>query len=156
MNEVVTPIEWDEYFLRFADLARIKSKDPSSTIGAVIVGPDHEVISSGYNGFPRGVADLKERWEKPAKYEYVVHAEHNAILNAARLGHALKGSTLYLVGFGPPTAPCIGCAKSIIQSGIIRVVGKPYKEVPGNWMDSLKSSMTIMKEAGVEFIEWPM
>ena len=145
---------WDEYFLLIADTVRQKSKDPSSKIGAVIVNKDHSVLSTGFNGFPRGINEtIGARWVRPDKYKYVAHAESNAIFNACKTGVALEGSTLYLLGMGPPAAPCTECAKAIIQSGIKRVVGRGYKPVPENWEGDFEFSLALLKEAGVEFVE---
>src|SRR5579859_7713931 len=117
---------WDTHFLDIAEVVRQKSKDPSSKIGAVLT-IENSIFSTGFNGFPMGVDETDPaRWERPIKYEYVCHAERNAIALAARKGSATKGATLYLVGFGPPTAPCTECTKMIIQSGIVRVVGRPF------------------------------
>jgi dCMP deaminase len=150
-------VNFDEYFSEFAYTARIKSKDPSSQIGAVIVGPDNQLISAGFNGFPRGVDENAEyRWERPIKYEYVCHAEENAIYNAARHGIALRGATLYLAGFGPPTVPCTHCAKAVIQSGIARVVGQPYKEARQDWLEDLYFAWKMLVEAQVVVDFLPM
>jgi dCMP deaminase len=109
---------WDKYFVEFARLAATRSKDPSNQVGAVIVN-DHRVISTGYNGFPSGVNDnVPERWERPLKYTWVIHAEENAILNACRFGISCKGASLYVT----PFFPCARCATSIIQSGVKEVV----------------------------------
>lgn len=152
-------MNWDDYFLTIAETVRLKSKDPSTKVGAVITGPEKQIISTGFNGFPRGVNEhAGYRWERPLKYKFVEHAERNAIYNAARHGTMLRGSTLYLVGMGPPTAPCIECTKAIIQSGIIRVVGSAFKPlttgegVPA-WVDDLQFSLELLKEAGVAFLE---
>ncbi|MEK6741942.1 MAG: dCMP deaminase family protein [Nanoarchaeota archaeon] len=147
-------MDWDEYFIKIAETVRLKSKDPSSQIGAVIIGPENQIISTGYNGFPRKVGEQEERWQRPLKYEYVCHAEVNSIYNAARHGIALRGTTLYLVGFGPPTLPCMDCSKAIIQSGIVKVVGAAYKPIPENWLENLKKARTMLEEGGVEFIEF--
>jgi dCMP deaminase len=147
--------KWDIYFLDIANVVREKSKDPSSTIGAVIVGPDHEIRSTGFNGFPRGINEnINERWVRPIKYQYVSHAERNAIDNAARNGTSTKGCTLYLVGFGPPTVPCVECTKSVIQAGISRVVGRAYKEAPESWEEDLQFSSRLLDEAKVERISY--
>ena len=99
----------------------MKSKDQSTQIGAVIVGSDFEVLSTGYNSFPRGIDDnVKERQERPEKYFWMVHAELNAILNAARVGTRLKGSTIYLTS----GLPCSNCARAIINAGIEKVYCK--------------------------------
>lgn len=147
-------MNWDDYFKGICEAVAAKSKDPSSKIGAVIVGDHHQIVSTGFNGFPRGIQEWQpERWERPIKYRYVEHAERNAIYNAARHGIALEGCTLYLTGFGPPTVPCVECTKAIIQSGITRVVGFPYKPAPEHWMDDLWFAFKLLGEAGVVFAE---
>lgn len=106
--------QWDDRYLRIAKEVSGWSKDDAK-VGAVIV-KDNRIISTGYNGFPTGVADSKERLSnKEVKLELVVHAEMNALLVAGRLS---DGATLYV--FGKPV--CARCAASIIQSGISRVV----------------------------------
>ena len=152
-------MNWDEYFIEVADTIRRKSKDPSTKVGAVLIGPERQIISTGFNGFPRGISEIAaERWERPAKYGYVEHAERNTIYNAARHGIAIRGSTLYLVGMGPPTLPCIECTKAIIQSGVVRVVGAGFKplttgpNVP-DWAADLEFSASLLREAGVDFEE---
>ena len=148
-------MDWDIYFLNIAEVVRTKSKDPNTQIGAVIVGPEHQIISTGFNGFPRGVdeEDYPSRWERPLKYKFIEHAERNAIYNSARHGVALRDCTLYLVGMGPPTLPCTDCARAIIQSGITCVTGKGYKQLPDNWKEDLGIAGGMLNEAGVEFVE---
>lgn len=147
-------MNWDEYFIRIADVVRFKSKDPSSKIGAVIVGPEKQIISTGYNGFPRSVNESEERWKRPIKYDFICHAEVNAIYNAARHGISLRDSVMYLVGFGPPSVPCIECSKAIIQSGIVKVVGASFKPATERWIDNLNKSESILKEGKVIFEEY--
>lgn len=141
---------WDEHFINMAELIAKKSKDRSTQVGCVIVGPDNEVRSTGYNGFPRGVDDDKaERHDRPAKYNYTEHAERNAIYNAARVGVPLKGCKLYL-NFEP--CPCADCTRAIIQSGIVAIVG-PAKPFPGKgqlWKESMKDSKEMLEEAGIK------
>lgn len=145
---------WDEYFIDIADVVRQKSKDLSSKVGAVIVGRDKQIISTGFNGFPRGIdEEYLVRWERPVKYQFVVHAERNAIYNAARTGVSLSGCTLYLYAWGPPNVPCTECTKAVIQSGITRFVGKSQKTIPPNWVDDLKFAKALLEEAGVECVE---
>ena len=80
-------MNWTEYFLNIAETVKLKSKDKRTQIGAVIVGRDNEIVSTGYNSFPRGIDDeVDERQVRPEKYYWIVHAEMNAILNAARIG----------------------------------------------------------------------
>ncbi len=111
-------ISWDEYFMGVAKLAARRSKDPSTQVGACIVSPDDIIISTGYNGMPKGCSDDEFPWDREGtdtKYPYVVHAELNAILNAN--GRDLRGSRVYVALF-----PCNECAKAIIQSGVREVV----------------------------------
>ena len=111
-------ISWDEYFMGVAVLAAKRSKDPNTQVGACIVNKRKRILSTGYNGFPYGCSDDTFSWEREGedtKYQYVVHAELNAILNAH--GKSLEGSRLYVDLF-----PCNECAKAIIQSGITEVV----------------------------------
>lgn len=113
-------ISWDEYFMGMAVLSALRSKDPSTKVGAVIVSPDNKVISIGYNGMPRQVDEEQLSWNKgeglDSKYLYVCHAEFNAILNV-QVGGTLKGATLYVTLF-----PCNECAKAVIQTGIKEIV----------------------------------
>lgn len=111
-------ILWDDYFMGVALLAAHRSKDPSTQVGACIVSQDNIILSTGYNGMPKGCSDDEYPWTREGeetKYPYVVHAELNAILNSG--GRNLEGSRLYVALF-----PCNECAKAIIQSGIKEVV----------------------------------
>ena len=144
---------WHMFFTGMADFTSIKSKDRSTKVGAVIVGEDNEVLSIGYNGFPRGVDDtIDERHNRPDKYEFTEHAERNAIYNAARQGIRLKDSTMYL-NWEP--IPCPDCTRAIIQAGIKRVVG-PNIEFPNNstmdWHERFKHSISMLEEAGIEIV----
>lgn len=150
---------WDNHFLAIAKECSRMSKDPSTRVGAVIVGPDREVRSTGFNGFPRGIADTAERLiNREEKLKLVVHAEMNAILNAARFGAPLKGCSLYLVAtddsgetWGGP--PCSRCTVEVIQSGISKIVSLPKKSVPSRWHDDLKLSELLLKEACIQYRE---
>ena len=111
-------ISWDEYFMGVAMLAAKRSKDPNTQVGACIVSPDNIILSTGYNGLPKGCSDDEFPWEREGaetKYPFVVHAELNAILNCN--GKSLKDAKIYVALF-----PCNECAKAIIQSGIREVV----------------------------------
>ena len=111
-------MRWVEYFRNLAHQVKLKSKDENTQIGAIIVGKDKEIVSTGYNSFPRGLKDYeKERQERPEKYYWFEHAERNAIYNAARIGVSTKGCTMYL----SCGVPCSDCARGIINSGIIRI-----------------------------------
>jgi dCMP deaminase len=113
-----TSRSWDWYFAEIAEVVSSRSRDPSTRVGAVIV-KDRAIISTGYNGFPRGVNDnVPERYDRPEKYWWTVHAEENSIFNAGRSGISTAGATMYVV----PLHPCVDCAKAIVQSGIREVV----------------------------------
>ena len=136
--------KWDIRFLEMAKLISTWSKDPSTQVGAIAVR-NRTVIAQGYNGFPRGVDDHELYYlNKAIKYKRIVHAEMNAIYNAAENGVSLKGSTFYVIGL----PICHDCAKGLIQAGISRVV-TPEQEIPENWQDSISSSISMFKEAGV-------
>lgn len=146
---------WDNYFMTMAYLVSMKSKDPGTRVGAVIVGPDQEIRSTGYNGLPRGIADKKIRYEdKEYKYLAGNHAEENAILNCVLIGVSARDCTIYT-----PWIPCARCAKAIIQSGIKSVVydinfpgNDPEFQV--NWRRSMEISKEILLEAGIEIREF--
>ncbi len=113
-------INWDEYFMGVALLAGERSKDPSTQVGACIVDEQNRILSTGYNGFPKGCSDDVFPWNRnpengETKYPFVVHAELNAILN--NRGKSLSGSKIYVGLF-----PCHECAKAIIQAGISEVI----------------------------------
>lgn len=230
---------WDSYFIEMAMHIATKSKDPSTKVGCVIVGPDNEVRSTGYNGFPRGVQELAdvrehapleveqvvtgsvyakcscgetvrigggrtgnwdtlpedpyapmdpdsirkrivahehfqqqpqivlhpERWERPLKYDFVEHAERNAVYNAARVGIPIAGCRAYL-NWEP--YPCKDCAKAFIQAGITEVIGPDiefpnHKKAESPEEDQWKAgdtwkftvSRTMMDEAGVTYRRVP-
>lgn len=141
---------WDEYFLRIAFVAASKSKDPSTKVGAVIVRPDRSIVSLGYNGFPRGVADTLERLhDRNTKYSLVVHGEMNAILSARE---SLSGYTLYTV----PLMPCDRCFVHVIQAGIKRVVftaATPDHEV--RWGEAFARVRALALETNIQLVEYP-
>ena len=137
-------ISWDEYFMGVAKLAAWRSKDPSTQVGACIVSQDDIIISTGYNGMPKGCSDDEFPWNRDGednKYPDVVHAELNAILNAN--GRDLRGSRVYVALF-----PCNECAKAIIQSGVKEVVylSDKYAGTPGN-----VASKRMLDAAGVKY-----
>ena len=142
-------MNWTDYFLEIAEVVKLKSKDQSTQIGAVVVGEGKNVLSTGYNSFPRGLDDsLQERQERPEKYFWIEHAERNAIYNAALEGVSLKNSTIYLTS----GLPCIDCARGIVNSGIKvvwckRVCTTKNKE---KWEESQKKSLQLLSECGVE------
>lgn len=142
-------ISWDQYFMGVAELSAMRSKDPSTQVGACIVNRRKRIVGIGYNGFPIGIDDDTYPWENEGgfldtKYPYVVHAEPNAILNSTV---SLEDSTLYVTLF-----PCHECAKLIIQSGITEIV---YAENKYQEEASVKASMRMLKDAGVGFRQIP-
>jgi dCMP deaminase len=141
-------LNWNEYFRGIAHQVKLKSKDIRTQIGAVIVGSDNEIVSTGYNSFPRGINDeVTERQERPEKYYWFEHAERNAIYNAARIGVSTKGCTMYLTC----GIPCADCCRGIINAGISKVVleGDGHGAVGTKWDESAKRSLQMFNEAGV-------
>ena len=107
---------WDKFFMDRAKLSSSMSKDPATKVGCVVVRAKRE-LAAGWNGLPRFVSDAPERMERPAKYMWTVHAEANAIANAAAVGMSLDQSTFYVTHF-----PCANCAGLMIQAGVAKVV----------------------------------
>jgi dCMP deaminase len=138
-------MSWDQRFLDLAQHIAQWSKDPSTQVGAVAVR-DRRVLATGYNGFPRGVADLPGRLlERNEKLLRTVHAEANIVAQAARNGISLDRSIVYVW----PFIPCSSCCTLLIQAGIKRVVA-PDMPIPDRWMENFKMSQSMFKEAGVE------
>lgn len=137
---------WDKYFIDMARFVATKSKDPNTKVGCVIIGPDHEIRSTGYNGLPRGLDDnLPERNERPTKYKFYEHSERNAIYNSARHGTALKGCTVYITA-----PPCSDCVRGLIQVGIVEVVVVKDHGWDG-WKEHREQAIAMMNEAGIIF-----
>ena len=140
-----TYLNWDDYFMSVALLSGMRSKDPSTQVGACIVNKNNIIESIGYNGLPKGCSDDEFPWEREGnsletKYLYVVHAELNAILNAK--GKDLTGCSIYVALF-----PCNECAKAIIQSGIKEVVYLSDKYAN---TDSVKASKKMFNASNVQ------
>ena len=147
--------KWDHMFLAMATLVSLKSKDPSTKTGCVVVDADNRIRSMGYNGFPQGVKDSHQRYEdRELKYALIAHCDANAIFSAARAGIPLKGCTMYLTG-----PPCAECTKGIIQAGIVEVVWPldnkfEEPETRARWAKSLGQAEMMADEAGVRFRRW--
>lgn len=139
-------ISWDECFMRIAHVIALRSKDPSTQVGAVIADKDNVVIGLGYNGFPRNTGDEDFPWEREGekisdtKYAYVCHAEENAIYNSSKQP---KGCKLYCSLF-----PCNECAKAIVQNGIKEVIFESDKYHDD---DIFVASRRILDAAGVTY-----
>ena len=136
---------WDEYFMGIAVLSSMRSKDPSTQVGACIVDNDKRIVSMGYNGMPRCCSDDEYPWDRAegldSKYLYVCHAELNAILNSNR--GTVRDCTVYTTLF-----PCNECAKAIIQAGIAEVVYMCDKYAES---DSVRASKRMFDTAGVKY-----
>ena len=141
-------LTWDEYFMGVAQLSSLRSKDPSTQVGACIVSSDNRILSIGYNGAPNGFEDKYFPWDREGnpletKYFYVCHAEMNAILNFRGIKKDLEGAKIYVDLF-----PCNECAKLIIQAGIKKVIylSDKYKD-----QDNFKASKMLFDACGVEY-----
>lgn len=145
-------MDWDSLFMNMVYLVAAKSKDRSTHVGAVIVGPDHEVRSVGYNSFPRGINDdVEARQERPEKYFWFAHAERNAVYNAARVGTPTYGCTLYTNGI-----PCNDCAFAVINAGLSRVIVDAHwdKNNYAQWLEHAERTRVMFLEAGIDLRFW--
>ena len=143
-------LSWDEYFMGIAKLSALRSKDPSTQVGACIVSSDNRILSMGYNGTPNGFDDQDFPWDREGqnlntKYLYVCHAELNAILNFRGHKRDFEGAKIYVALF-----PCNECAKAIIQSGIKEVIylSDKYKD-----QDNFKASKILFDKCNVKYRE---
>lgn len=140
-------MSWDQRFLDLAQQISSWSKDPSTKVGAVAVR-DRRILATGYNGFPRGVADLPGRLlDRKEKLLRTVHAEANIVSQCAKYGVSLQGATIYIW----PFLPCASCCTLLIQTGIKRIV-TPDTPIPDRWFDSFTASVEMLKEAGVDLV----
>ena len=133
--------DWDARLMELARHVAGGSKDPSTKVGAVLVGRDRRDIALGYNGFPPGIADTEERLnDRETKHRLVQHAERN-VLDNARFDP--RGGILYVT-----FAPCSECAKSIVSKGILRVVSPPWSS-RDPWATDARWALSLLQEAGV-------
>ena len=146
-------LSWDETFMLSAVVSSGRSKDPSSQVGACIVGKDNRILALGYNGAPNNWDDKNFPWEREAtctehtKYPYVIHAEMNALLNYKGDNKDLLGSTVYVTMF-----PCSNCAKFLAQAGVKRIVylSDKYKDT-----SDIKASKICLDNCSVSYEEFP-
>ncbi len=141
-------LSWDEYFMGIAKLSSMRSKDPSTQVGACIVGNDNRILSIGYNGCPNGFKDEYFPWDREGKpldtkYLYVCHGEMNAVLNYRGNRKDLEDAKIYVALF-----PCNECAKIIIQSGIKEVIYLCDKYAD---TDGVKASKKMFDTCGVKY-----
>lgn len=141
--------DWHKKHLDLAKHISSWSKDPSKQIGAVVVSETGQILSLGYNGFPRGIADTEDRLnDREQKYKLIVHAEMNAIYNATLNGVSLRGSILYV--YGLPV--CSSCALGIIQVGIKLVVMPDNMKIPETWAKSWEETKNVFTESNTTWM----
>ena len=135
-----------KYFKLVRYMADIFSKDPSTKVGCLLLAPEsYQILSLGYNGFPRGVDDsVEQRWTRPTKYNYVVHAEANCIYNAARSGTCTEGAIAVTT-----LHPCTDCCRALIQSGIKTVVTVKPDYEDERWGEHFRISQEMFQECGI-------
>ena len=135
--------KWIFRYLKLAKEVGSWSKDPSTKVGAVVVGPDGQILSQGYNGFPRGITDHPELLEnREIKYRLTIHAEMNCIYNASLTGISLKGSSIFV--YGLPI--CHECAKGVIQAGIRSVYCAYDPQLREKWSESWGHSLSMFTQ----------
>lgn len=140
---------WDEYFMDIVELVKTRSTCLRRQVGALIV-KDKRILSTGYNGAPSGCSHclergcLREKLNIPSGQRHElcrgIHAEQNAIVQAAYSGTSVKGGTLYVTH-----QPCVMCAKMAINAGIVKIVFR------GEYPDEL--SMELLEEAGIDVVK---
>lgn len=129
--------------------ADLFSKDPDSKVGAILLNADFStILSCGINGFPRKLNDTNSnRWKRPQKYQYVCHAEANAVANAARTGTPLDGSVAAVTKF-----PCSVCTRLLIQAGI-KTIYTPLPDYDSPvWGEDAKISKEMLEEVGIDIV----
>lgn len=140
---------WNSYFMEIAEIVKTRSTCIRRQVGAVIV-KDNRIITTGYNGAPSGLRHCidnrgceRERLNVPSGQRHelcrALHAEQNAIIQAAKIGVSTEGTTIYIT-----TQPCVICAKMIINAGIKKVV---YK---ASYPDEM--AMKMLEESGIEVV----
>jgi dCMP deaminase len=137
-------------FFKLAEFqSNLFSKDPSKKVCALFIAPESlQILSAGYNGFCRGITETNlERWERPEKYKYVVHAEANGIYNACRNGVSLKDSICIVTFF-----PCSNCTKGLIQVGISKLISIKPDFNHERWGEDFKYSFEMLSEVKIEIM----
>ena len=148
METSLSTNKWNERYMAIAKDVASWSKDPNTKVGAVAVGDKGQILSQGYNGFPRGILDCEGRLnDRETKYKFVVHAEMNVIYNATYSGVSLNESKLYV--YGLPV--CNECCKGIIQVGIKEVyVAQECIDLRPHWFESWQQSLDMFNEAKIK------
>lgn len=137
--------EWNDYFLKEAQLKSERSKDPSTQTGAILVRPDKTTCSTGYNGFPKSMPDLPEYYnDRPEKYSRIIHCEMNALIHAYE---KVEGYTLYTW----PLGPCDRCSPHLLQAGIKCFV---FPECGiDRWQEPIEKTKHYIEQCGCVWIE---
>ena len=143
-------ITWNEYFMYIAELVALRSKDPHTQVGAVIVNEENKIMSVGYNGAPRDFDDNKVPWNRDPqlpytqqKYPYICHAELNAVINYGGPLKDFKNSTVFVTLF-----PCDSCVKLLSQIGVKKVI---YLYDYHHDEPIYEASRIILDECGIEY-----
>jgi dCMP deaminase len=137
-----------KYFKLAQYQAELFSKDPSKKVAAILIAHDtHQILSTGYNGLCRGLQETEERWTRPMKYLNVIHAEQNAVCNAARSGIKIENSICVVTMF-----PCVDCCKALIQSGIDTIICERPDLNHERWGESFRISLELFNEANINII----
>lgn len=140
--------KWDHRFMTIAREISTWSRHPSIKVGCIVVDSDHNQLSGGYNGLPRGVDDSRIlNQDQSRSTSSTVHAEANAVAAAARNGHSIKHSTAYITH-----APCSQCAALLIQAGVKRIVYADSSSIAlsSRWTDSFIEASSVLAEANVQ------
>lgn len=125
-----------------------RSKDPKRKVGALVVNRDGSPLSWGYNGFVRGIADAEARLtNEQYKLAHIVHAEQNAVYNAAKMGISLEGGILLC-----NLHPCIQCSNAIIQAGISTIICPHRIDTTSKWWAQRAAATRLLEEAGIMVI----
>lgn len=143
----------DSWNLKYIELAKkfaSWSKDPSVKVGTVAIGSKGQVLSQGYNGFPKQFDDSLDIYKtSKLKKKYIIHAEMNCIYHATLNGISLEGSTLFVYGL----EVCHECAKGIIQVGIKEVVTYSPNPPKNKWLESFKTSEELLAKSNINYIK---
>lgn len=143
-------VSWDKTFFDIIDVIAQRSDDPDTQLGAIIVSPTNDIISMGYNGLPRGIKPTELNTTRPTKYDYMCHAESNAILNCVRNSTTIPaGSRLYV-----QMAPCVTCTRAIIQAGISKIIIGTTTSSNPKWGEDWAISKDMLFEAGTGWLEY--
>jgi len=144
-------ISWDDYFMVQALWARVRSPDDSTKHGCLVINSKNQIVSFGFNGYPRGCKDELMPQDRPAKYDFFIHAENSAILNS-NLSN-LDKCTVYVTG-----PPCIKCLGLLIQVGIKKIIYGPIVSYNKDSICKSNPEQDIQKyqliNNDIEIIKW--